>query len=200
MPSMHKVMLTAIVLGSGPIAAQAPSDTLPFRRGQWGVQFRPSTDAAGLGALRFRNRSSAWVVDVRAYVNDSWTFGGGERRSIGSGGDFRAGLRRYRLAAPRVARFFTIGGTGGYTVNRQTSEGYPDQQLLSGSVGVYGDVGAAVFVAPYFSLGASTQASLMATGDRYVYTATPTSPRSETRRAGWWAGFGGITVLATLYF
>ena len=202
-----KLMLLAmaVVIPSRAASQVASSDSLPFRRGQWAAQFRPPADAGGFGVLRFRTRSSAWILDVRArFDHDERRQSGvdGTRTSTIAGADLRVGLRRYHFVIPRVARYHTFGVTGGFQTYRagSTQPGVPEQSHDRLSGGVYGDLGGVFFVIPQLSLGASAQAMVNLSGERLVTDALPPMPRQESRSTGWGAFIGGVTVLATLYF
>ncbi|HMG19514.1 MAG TPA: hypothetical protein VK573_12370, partial [Gemmatimonadales bacterium] len=79
------LLLSALVLLPGTLIAQDSvpvSDSPPFHRGQWAVQFGGGVNLFSLGVLRFTSPKSAWLLDVDAsafILNGKLTdnFGGG---------------------------------------------------------------------------------------------------------------------------
>ena len=195
----------ATVVPCAAVAQEGGADTLPFRRGQWAAQFRLPGDAAGLGVLRFRSASSAWVLDATLTVHQQKTTtsdGSGSGASLSGYSAVRAGIRTYRPLFARVAGYSTVGmttGVDGYE-SRPASNAIPDQRMWQLRGGPYADVGAVYLVTPHLTLGASTQAAIGLSHARQHYSATATQVARESRSSGWFAYLGGVSILATLFF
>jgi len=189
--------------GGGTGGGATPADTLPFRRGQWAAQFRLGSDAFGLGALRFRSRSSAWVLDGGSSRSEQRTNGGiavADDRATITSANVRAGIRAYRPVVPRVARYLGAGVTAGYTrsVQRRSDPTFQSFTQWQAGGGVYAELGAAYFVTPQLSLGAATQANVSLAGGQV--RSSSAGGRSHASTTGWAATVGGVNVLGTLYF
>lgn len=189
--SLTTFLIVALVAPSGLTAQPLPGETLPFRKGQWAAQFWFFGDA-GIGALRFRSPSSAWVV------NGSLQAGGDhstDRRTTRASASVRAGLRSYRTVVPRIARYHGGGIIADYSHYESEYESDQTEAISrAGGGGLYGELGAEYLITRHLSLGANTSASAMVRG------------RKEGRELynysdfGWAVAAGGLRVLATLYF
>ena len=179
-------------------ATTSPDSILPFRRGQWAARFRLSSDAIGLGALRFRSNSSAFLLDGRVFAvreSSGDAMSGFER--VGIDVTLSAGLRAYRPVVARVARYHGAGLRTAYSRSDVEPTDYLSWRVLGG---LYGELGATYFVTPHLSLDAGTEAGVNLSRGRDRRGALPGVPDSERRTSGIVAWAGGIIVTGTLYF
>ena len=176
----------------------SPDSILPFRRGQWAAQFRLSSDAIGLGALRFRSNSSAYLLDGRVFA-DRQSSGdatiGSERVELHVA--LRAGLRAYRPVVARVVRYHGAGLRTAYSRSHVEPTDYLTWRALGG---LYAELGATYFVTPHLSLDAGTVAGVSLSRGRDRRRSSPDFTSTETRTSGIVASAGGIIVTGTLYF
>lgn len=185
------VLIAAFAAPAALTAQPLPTDSLPFRPGQWAVQFS-TWGGGGLGALRFRSPSSAWVADGMVEARDYHSSDGRRREAMTS---VRAGLRSYRTVVPRVARYHGGGITATYA--HYETELEPEQheyKSRGGGGGLYGELGAEFLITAHLSLGANASASAIVGGR------TVTNPSGGYKEFGWSVAAGGLRALATLYF
>lgn len=194
---------TTIASGTAAVTDSSKTGALPLRRGQWAAQFRLASDAFGLGALRFRSPSSAWLADGGFNVETQRTSGTSgsaytppDDRFTATTITLRSGLRAYRPVAPGIARYHGAGLTAQYATS--DSRNYLAWQ---GGGGPYAELGAVYFVTPHLSLGAATQAAATYTGGRQRYKVPdPDGVIRESAVTGWSFRLSGLTMLGTLYF
>lgn len=174
-------------------AQAATADTLPFRPGQWAVQFWMFT-SQGVGVLRFRSPSSAWLLDGSLQVEEMYS--SLSHRTLASV-SIRAGLRSYRPLAPQVVRYVGGGVTGVYQTYRNELRTIDTEygSWMAGGGG-YAEIGAEYRITSYLGVGASSAASLLLRGGR----SDPGAAEDETSEFGWTLSAGSIRVLATIYF
>lgn len=204
--------VVGLVAGSAVTGGAQQADSLPFRTGQWGVEFT-AADFAGVGALRFLSARNALLFNVQGRIT----------RQSGSNNDnaslhlvndsdevqARFGWRRYAPLAPRIVRHVGLGV--------QAFRGSSEQQIgsLSTSVldiplihsitegfGAYAEVGAQWMITRNLSLGASWSASASATR-QYQETVTlgqQTPRRTERTTTGFTGLLGPLAVRAAIYF
>lgn len=155
--------MVATFLLARPVAAQeaqrlpnadppaAIADLLPFRAGQWGVEFLVDDGTAGVGALHFRTPRRAWLLDASVAANwyDAESSVIGNQSGVSVFVRVRAGPRRYRPIAAGAAAYLGFGLTGGYGWARAG-----DYRRQVWDTGVFGELGGVYFVTPRFSLGA----------------------------------------------
>ena len=158
-----------------------PADTLPFRAGQWGAEFQIADGIAGVGALRFRSPTSAWLLNLN--LGAEW----GEQETPAAADDdansfnvaLRAGPRRYRPIARETAAYVGGGVTASYL--RSESEAL-DFNSRGWEAGLYMELGAAYFVTTRLSLGAQAGASATYGDLRSWYDGSPGESRTRRTR------------------
>lgn len=135
-------------------AASAQSDSLPFRRGQWGVEFGVNEGSIGLAVLKFRSPHRAWLLNLTGSA--SWTEQEGDidRSSSEFHISARFGPRRYRQLVEDAAAHAGVGLLGTY----RRADGTIQSRVWSG--GVYAEVGAIYLVTSRLSLGGQVQATV----------------------------------------
>ncbi len=179
-------------------------DTLPFRRGQWAMQFGGGFSIATLGVLGFTSPKRAWLIDA--------ALGGGHEHTtihVTSPTDtvlssfesnasisLRLGRRFYQGPGQKIVSFQTLGFLGGFSHNRESpSFGGASAEMNGWSAGLFGEMGAAFFVASKLSLGGTATATL-------TYTRSKTQSSTGDRSIAWsYQGSApGIRFVATIYF
>ena len=165
--SVAALLAALLVVAPRVGRAQAPAaaDSLPFARGQWGVQVTGGASLVSVGALRFTSPRAAWLLDVAAGVTRSETRvepgpdsplppdAGASQVTSSGGANVRVGRRYYRPLGRSVATFATAGVSASYAGARSTQPGSLRTTTLGG--GLFGDLGATYFVTPHLGLGAS---------------------------------------------
>jgi hypothetical protein len=171
---MRRSVVALLLLLGTPACLAAQSDapiptartaTPVFRAGQWAARFEFGGSYSGptyygVGALRFTSARSAWTLSAGSI--------GSQVESQASGLAYHQDLERlqgaigrrwYRPGHSRVRPFGEVGVTGLFVRGHrkilsvtQTTRGYGG--------GIYGSLGAAVFLAPALSLGASWSAGV----------------------------------------
>ena len=172
MPRSAHLFLIVVILAPAAAQAQAaqPAATLPFRAGQWGVEFTPASHFPGVGVLKFRgNGRSAWFGDFHvdlAASEDRYEPAEGdtvrgpyERDEMRSNASIRAGLRRYRPITERSVGYTTFGLIAGGSVRTAEygaeEEWYVDYTSWEG--GAFAELGGAWMVTRNLSVGAAFQ-------------------------------------------
>ena len=172
---------------------QAPTDSLPFRRGQWGAEFAVNDGTLGLGALRFRSPRTAWLLD--ASVGASWA----ETEGLFAGDDsetnvfvsLRAGLRSYRPLATGAAAYVGTGLIGSYA---WAADGSSRRRMWQ--AGVFGHLGAVYFVTRRLSLGARGEAAASYSASRQT---SPSVSNAYTDRR-FSIALSPVRIIGALYF
>ena len=129
----------------------ASSDSTP-RAGQWGGEVVIGPSASGASLLRFQSSRLAWVLGAdfnisrREVESNGLPIGTDDPQTI-TDVNARFGLRSYRESSNAQLRPVVGGG-----LRLGLGDGPGD--VSSTSVGVYGELGAAYFVASHLSLGA----------------------------------------------
>ena len=190
-------------------AAQSQSrDTLPFRKGQWAVEF-PIRESYSITLLRFGSNRSAVLVDgaVSAF-RQKRDYEGSDQDSENENQNFtlRLGRRAYHPITSNTAGFVDFGITPGFTRSKSRNQITPatstEQTSTGGSLGVFLGVGGSYFITPRVSLGAwsSTQFSYSASKDRLVTHTFGTPNIQEQKSRGY--GFSAHTAVITggIYF
>jgi hypothetical protein len=190
------LIATALAAAASPsllLSQTVPVDTLPFRRGQWAAQFW-AFSSQGLGVLRFRSPSSAWLLDGSLQVEDVHATHGDRTYASAS---LRAGLRVYRPVAPKVVRYLGAGLIGSYLGFRHESAtiGTVYRGWTAGG-GLYAELGADYLITSHLGIGASSSVTAQARGGRV----DPGDGSGETGDLGWVLGAGGLRVVGTIYF
>lgn len=184
--------------------AQITSDTTPFRRGQWGLQFGGGFGFGSLGAVRFTSPRAAWVFDLRL---DGGHGANRYRTTTGTGdttlesftshatASVRAGRRVYAGRGPQVVSFAGLGVIGSFAHDADGREGDYSIERNGWSAGAYGEVGATYLVSPRLGLGATASASA-------TYQRSTVEDSRGGRSRGWEYRLAGpgIALVATLYF
>ncbi|HEY2853634.1 MAG TPA: hypothetical protein VGJ18_12350 [Gemmatimonadaceae bacterium] len=153
---MHRIYFTliSVCVLAHPSYAQASADTASaFRRGQWGVEFIPTTTLTEGGVLRFSTPSRAWVLDGSAsFDNESNTVTSGPDQSARTiGVNARIGPRWYHSEYERVVRFAGVGVTGSYSGVSQS--GPNNNRGESWTAGAYGELGLQYLFTRHLGLG-----------------------------------------------
>ena len=160
---MRALLLSALGLAVvSPLSSQdIPPDSLPFRRGQWAVQFVGSLSVA-VGVLRFRSPTSAWVVLPSVSGGHSESFDGDTLTSINSQAnlDVRLGLRSYRRLGSRVLGYHTLGVQLGFDHSVLASPFLGTSSSNGFDAGPYVDVGSTYRVTTYLGIGVNAAASI----------------------------------------
>jgi hypothetical protein len=171
-----------------------PTDSLPFRAGQWGAEFLVDDGTAGVGVLRFRTPRRAWLLD--ASFAASWYDAESSFTPDESGSSVfvrvRTGPRRYRPLATGSAAYLGFGFTAGYGW-AGAGEGNRRQTW---DAGLFGELGGVYFVTRRFSLGA--QAGVYATF--YASYQRSSSPSYGTRDRGVIVQLRPVRIVGGLYF
>jgi hypothetical protein len=125
------------------------SDSLPLRRGQWGVEGTlPYSAAGGGGVLRMLSSRTALALHVTGGVSGS-DRGASDGTSVGV--QPAIGVRRWRPIAPAFAGFVEAGGLFSFrrsTSEQQIAERREEESTRELGAGVYLQLGASYFVAP----------------------------------------------------
>lgn len=187
-------------------AAASPSDSLPFRAGQWGAEFGLGSYTS-VGFLRFRSPSRAWVGTVAGdYTRQSPDGDVPDRTS--SRFDLTAGHRWFRAVLPDVSQFVSLGGVVGLQrfETGLPSSGFPDQGPIlttssrsSAFAGLVADVGAQWMVTPSLALGAKWGAQAVVGRERERLS-SGSSASTELTGTSLSLFVGRIAILGTLYF
>ncbi|HEV8421397.1 MAG TPA: hypothetical protein VGR13_08595 [Actinomycetota bacterium] len=198
---MRRLLLSTFVclpLAAAPLAAQDPTitDRTPaFHAGQWAAEVSLETWNYGIGALRFTSPNTAWTLNgvlsgIRSKNGPSFD---ATHLSLGIG--LEAGKRFYRPGHGRIRPFRTIGGFASLGLGRDAAPSAPTYTTRDFGIGIFGDLGASVFVAPELSLSAKWRASVGASWERgYVDGNLSATARSFGLSAG------GMTLFGTFYF
>ena len=206
MLSLRSTLCVALLCSPVFVSGQnvvAP-DTLPFRRGQWSMQFGGGFSIATLGVLGFTSPKRAWLIDA--------ALGGGHEHTtihVTSPTDtvlssfesnasisLRLGRRFYQGPGQKIVSFQTLGFLGGFSHHRGSSSfGGASAEMNGWSAGLFGEMGAAFFVASKLSLGGTATATL-------TYTRSKTQSSTGDRSIAWsyQGGAPGIRFVATIYF
>ena len=192
-----------------PLHAQGTSnaasgDTLPFRAGQWGVEFNLGSFTS-VGVLRFRAPNRAWVGSVGAeYSRTPSASVLADRKS--SRVDLALGHRWLRPVRPTVSQFVTVGALVGWRqvepatptsiVPGQTTFASPRSSSLVG--GLSADLGAQWMVTSSLSLGAQWRAQALISRDRERPATSSSAPDQTRTSLG--LSVGRVGVLGALYF
>ena len=188
---------------SRPIAAQQTDSLFPHR-GTWGAEFAPITTGGAL--LWFMSARSAWVagLDLSTSHTDLPTLDAVTITTSSSTSTLRVqlGHRWYRSVAGGNGRHLrpTVGlGVAG----TMTRFDIADRFQHAWTAGGYGEVGAAWFFSPHFSLGAVSM--LQATKGRQRQTVTTIGPNLQpiqtTQTTNVWSVSANLArVLAAVYF
>jgi hypothetical protein len=168
---MPRYLAAAIVMAfiaSAPRSAQsdstpsvtvdrAPNPAPTFHDGQWAGRFTMSGGFYGAGAMLFTSPSAAWTLDLGAGATH-YDFSNSDNSVDQANVALSIGRRWYGAAHSRVRPLGGIGIAGDYSVNDQSNNsGARDKAYHAG---VYGELGAAIFVAPELSLGATWRAAV----------------------------------------
>lgn len=149
--------------------ARPAAPTLPFRAGQWGLEFALNgMNAYSVGAVRFTSPTRAWVLDVRVNgeVNrqERWstavdsvdpalppTFDYDIIQQEG-GMSLLVGRRAYKGLSSRAARTLGIGATGGFSYREYLTGGRRVNTVKGWNGGLEGALGGIYLVTPSLGL------------------------------------------------
>lgn len=187
----------------GALGQGSPSlDTLPFRSGQWAMQFGGGFTLGSIGVLKFTAPTRAWLLDIavsgghdkttsHVTVPTDTTASSFESRATVS---VRWGRRFYQARGSKIASFQTLGVLGGFNHAAGGSSGGGAGASNGWSAGVFGELGAGFFLAAKLSIGGAAAAT-------FSYTRTIT--RSSVARSVSWSYQGSapaVRFVATIYF
>ena len=188
-------LLTALLLTQA-----APTDSLPFHRGEWAAQFAGGGNFTSLGFLEFRSPKRALVLDIRVSGGHSEQlrtdstgkhFSGAESHATLS---LRFGWRRYHPVGPKVAAYHSLGLLGGLSHNVAVVPGLRNT-ANAWNAGVFGDIGGSYFLTPSLSVGATISADI-----RYSDVYTHDSRNLKNRGWDLEGSAPGVGFVAALYF
>jgi hypothetical protein len=204
--------LAAALLPAARLAAQPASpDTLPFHRGQWGVEGTVSGGSLGTGLLRLLSRSTALALNVSANVSSNTMrtqlFSGGvpsgtsEQTLTQTAVSTTLGVRRYRALRDGVAAFTAFGAIASYSRARsEDAQSGSSSSQRQWSAGAFADLGATVFATPRIGLSAVYGLSVQRTAIRVTPGQTGGVTFPPPRGSGWSVGTGGVRLNAALFF
>ena len=195
-----KLLLALALIPCRLIAQESTTDTTPFHRGQWAVQFGGGLNLFSFGVLRFTSPRSAWVLDLTTYAQflDSKrtdNLGGGTTSADDQviAIDARLGRRFYQSPRRQVVSFQSFGVEG--ALLDQFSD-YPTGTIRRTvwSAGLHGDVGGSYMVTQSLSLGASAGISAG------YFSRKDTDFSFTSKGSGWYIDGVRVVFLAGLYF
>lgn len=160
----------AAIFATAPLAAQSPDTTgaLPFRRGQWGMDFGISgLNTHRIGAVRFTSPTRAWILDGRiageiarqelllapgdtvpsGYPTDEIRQGGSASLLVGR--------RAYRPLGARAMRTISLSVGGGIDYGESLAEGRRTGNRVNSNATAQFALGGHYRVTPSLALGAS---------------------------------------------
>lgn len=179
-------------------SAAAVRDSLPFRTGQWGAEFRIDDGTTGVGVLRFRSPRQAWTLNASFgadwYEANSPYSLDGSGRSVFVG--LQAGPRRYRPIAQEAATYLGFGLTGSYGWSGRADE----QRSERWGAGVFGELGGAYFVTRRLSLGAQATISATWFSTRHRSPSPPPAPPTVYWERRVSLSLSPIRIVGALYF
>jgi hypothetical protein len=166
------------------------------------MQFGGGFTLASIGVLKFTAPTRAWLLDVaisgshdkattHSTVPTDTTVSSFDSRAILS---VRWGRRFYQARGGKIASFQTLGVLGGFNHAAGGSSGGPGGESNGWSAGVFGEAGAAFFVASRLSVGGAAAATL---------SYSRTINRFPSGRSVAWsyqASAPAVRFIATLYF
>ncbi len=204
------VLAAAALLLAAPLAAQpAAPDTLPFHRGQWGIEGTITGSSLGTGLLRLLSRSTALAFNVTADASSNTMetpgFSDGsvttsEQTVTRAAVSATLGVRRYRAIADRVAGFGAVGALASYAnASSEDSRTSGTSRQRVWGVGAFADLGATLLATPRLGLSAVYGLSVLRNTNRF----TPSQGGvvfSEPRAHGWSVGTGGVRLNASIFF
>lgn len=189
-------------------SAQATSDSVAFRSGQWGNEVAIGSDFNSLGLLRFRSPRAAWLMDLGV----STTRGTGPRFDEPNEGrttnvELQLGHRWYRPVIPRVYQLTSLGVLGWY--KRERGEGALLHDVRSTGGGLFANIGGGWMVTSHLAVGATWEARAVYFRGRQRETlpsdpSAPSQPGTcpvdvETWRSTFFR-LGDVSLRATLYY
>lgn len=191
-------LLTALLL-----TQSAPTDTLPFHRGEWAAQFAGGGNFTSLGFLKFRGPKQAFVLDTRVGAGHSEQLRTDSTGTHLSAAEWHAtlslrfGWRRYHAVGPKVAAHHSLGLLAGFS---HSVTRFPGARSISNAwnAGVFGDIGGSYFLTPRLSVGATITADI-----RYSDVFSSQKVNSQTVKSRGWDLEGsapGVGFVAALYF
>lgn len=157
MSSFRSLVLALSVLPVYVAAQETATDTTPFHRGQWAMQFGGNANLFSLGLLHFTSPRSAWLFDVRtstSVVDAKSTDNFGTATSADNqfiNLDVRLGKRFYRTRT-NVVSFHTLGIEGGWTDQKADVTG-THVYLSQWNAGINLELGAAYMLSDGVSVG-----------------------------------------------
>ena len=147
-------LCAAVVISTSGRTQSLNGDTLPFRKGQWAVEF-PLQESYSITLLRFGSNRHALLVDgVVSITHDKSAADDDEFDSRLSGQSYRLriGRRAYRPLAANTAGYFDYGVVPGWS--RVASDQLRSDRVdfesntRTSSLGVFAALGGNYFVTP----------------------------------------------------
>ena len=198
-------LFLALSFSMAYVQSPSPADTIPFRRGQWALQFTAGSTFGSLGALRFASPRKAWLLDLRVdggHSHDHVTIPTGpttdttlDRFDSWANATLRVGPRYYTARGTRLVSFAGVGVIGGFTHYADGEEGGSAWERNGWTAGVFGDLGATYLVSPRLGLGGT--ATLSAAYSRWTSRG---SGGARSRRWNYRITGPALSLVATLYF
>ena len=200
------IVLACVFVPTDRAHAQSEArDTLPFRKGQWAVEF-PVNRSVGIGFLRFGSNRSALQLDAQFVVAEDETQTNpadfASRKETDRSVDIQIGRRTYRPLASKTAMLFSAGVTPGWyrgTYSETSTSGTFSTIATGWSAGVFLEAGASYFVTPKLSLGMLTGASGFYRFG-HARTSSPAYPTRVSKHREYQAAVLAATIVGALYF
>jgi hypothetical protein len=166
-----RATLLAVLLFSPAIASAQESTALPFRSGQWALQFGGNFDLVTLGIMRFSGPRSALVLSIdltASFLNGTVTDPTGSTSANDHTFFFQGGVgkRFYQNVRSKVRSFQTIGIIGGYIDQKNTFGATAISRSKSVFGGVRGELGGAYWLSSNLSLGGTASGGIMYTDQK----------------------------------
>jgi hypothetical protein len=170
------VLAVPLIAFAFPLVAQEIHDSLPFRVGQWGVQFvGPLTGA--FGVLKFRSPSRAWMAEIDLTARHQETTADSSTSvSVFTTVNVLLGTRTYRPLGSKVVGYHTLGILVGYSHSSQNLFPTGRSRTSGWQLGPFLHIGGTYLVTPHLGIGASGQAGIF-----YMW-ATNRTPAAPTTR------------------
>ena len=208
--ALSLVVTSLCIAGVFSAAANAQAtggDTLPFRKGQWGVEF-PIQESYSITLLRFRSPSSALLVDgALTFINDRLDDDEAsvEQEYTLQRYELRLGRRMYRPLAFNTAGFLDLGVTPSFMSTKSGQTTVTGESLTSDrtmALGVFASVGGNYFVTPRLSVGMSSTTSMSYSWLKRRGVIQGPGYEARTKMSGRGLGFSAHTAVITagIYF
>ena len=190
---------TAVGQSTAPVRRDSAA-TLPFRGGQWGMDFAVSGGSTyRLGAVRFTSPTRAWVLDGRINGHlERWEQWPGDSSLFPGKADafsLLVGRRAYRPIGTRAMRTMSFGIGGGLGYGESLADGRRTGHGMSWNGSAEWALGGHYRVTPALALGATLRL-----GATYTTFDQRTADGSHDRRQMIDVGFGASDLVLSLFF